>query len=292
MSNNRIVVGVDGSLGARSALLWAVDECRLRRASLFVAHAPDPTDAAVVGAYGEAALRAIDDFGARMLSELVATASAHQPGVPVASLLSHSNAGDALIDLSQDSDLIVVGTRGRGGIVTSMLGSVSHRVAAHAHCPVVVVPQHASLTSGHGRNQVVVGVSHGSSGLAALEFAFEEAWVRRVPLTAVRSTADAKPRDAEQAEFDLQRLADRFPEVEIHVELREQEPADALLSAADRAQLVVVGCHHSDDRWSTRLGPVPSAIVYRAGCPVVIVGRAHSAGPALSMNLRSRASNA
>jgi len=53
------------------------------------------------------------------------------------------------------------------------------------------------------------------------------------------------------------------------------EPAEALLRAAQDAQLLVVGCHHSDDRWSTRLGPVPTSILHRSPCPVVVVGAAH-----------------
>src|SRR6266496_287884 len=141
VTSNRIVVGVDGSPGARSALLWAADECRVRRQMLLVVHAPDLADTVAVNHADEPAVRSLDEVGERMLSEHAAAASARQPSVVVTTLLGRTPAADALIGLSADSELIVVGTHGRGGIISSILGSVSYRVAAHAHCPVAVVPE-------------------------------------------------------------------------------------------------------------------------------------------------------
>jgi nucleotide-binding universal stress UspA family protein len=59
----------------------------------------------------------------------------------------------------------------------------------------------------------------------------------------------------------------------VELTLADSDPASALPEAAREAQLVVVGCHHSEDRWSTRLGPVPAAIAHRAPCPVIVVGQ-------------------
>ena len=303
MTSNRIVVGVDGSVGARSALLWAADECAVRGQLLTIVHAPDAADADSVASIGEPRLRALDELGERMLSEHAAAASARQPSVPVITMLSHASAADALIELSLDSSLIVVGTRGRSGIVTSILGSVSHRVAAHAHCPVAVVPEQPARRRDVVAQRVVAGVSATQSGRLALEFAFEEAQRRGAVLVTVRAWGEPddapeavsidreKARAADLLRRDLEPFTARYPDVTTEPMLVTAEPSDALLRAASNAQLVVVGCHHSEDRWSTRLGPVPSAILHRAACPVVVVGecRAEPAaggrGNALVMHL-------
>jgi nucleotide-binding universal stress UspA family protein len=184
VTSNRIVVGVDGSAGARSALLWAADECRVRRQMLLVVHAPDLADADAMAP----AIRSLDEIGERMLSEHAAAASARQPSVVVTTLLAHIPAADELIALSADSELVVVGTHGRGGIISSILGSVSCRVAAHAHCPVAVVPERRMPRRDVRPPRVVVGMSAATSGQVALEFAFDEAQRRGATLVAVQAS--------------------------------------------------------------------------------------------------------
>ncbi|HEY3715536.1 MAG TPA: universal stress protein [Jatrophihabitantaceae bacterium] len=140
MISNSIIVGVDGSSGARSALRFAVDECRLRRRTLIVAHTPDLDD--LMPASGEHFERAaLAELGERLLRDHAASASARQPGVVVTTRLLAMPAAEALIEMSEHADLIVAGRRTRGDIAASILGSVSHRVAAHAQCPVVVIPE-------------------------------------------------------------------------------------------------------------------------------------------------------
>jgi nucleotide-binding universal stress UspA family protein len=268
---NRIVVGVDGSVGARTALVWAVDECRLRRRTLLIVHAPDGAAAATPG---EPSLRALDELGERLLGAHAAAASARQPGVAVTTMLSHEPAADTLVVLSGDAELLVVGTHGLGGNLASILGSVSHRVAVHAHCPVAVVPEQLVLNGGGPpASRIVVGVSATVSGRAALEFALEEAVRRDATVVAVRAGDEPATVNRAALSRDLAPLLERYPRARVEPDLVTAEPAEALLAAARDAVLVVVGCHHSDDRWSTRLGPVPSAILHRVPCPVVVVGQ-------------------
>ncbi len=287
MNTNRVIVGVDGSVGARSALLWAVDECRVRRATLLVVHAPfagldlgAPLDRAI--------MRGLEERGEKLLAEHAAAASARQASVPVTSVLRKDAPADALIELSGDAALVVVGTHGRGGIVSSILGSVSYRVAAHSHCPVAVVPEQPRLRVQAPAPRIVVGISSARSGRFALEFAIDEARRRNATLVAVRAWGEPddsllaeldatvadrwKARAGEHLHADLAALTTEYPDVTIEPVLASVEPAQALLRAARDAQLVIIGCHHSDDRWSTRLGPVPSAILHRSPCPVIVVG--------------------
>lgn len=142
--SGRIVVGVDGSDGARAALAWGLDEARLRGAAVDVVHAWHAPAPVVPGPYG--AGPAVDDEmadSARVAAERVLEhqlQAADTTGVEVEPLLPSASASDALIDIARGADLLVVGTRGRGGFAGLLLGSVSQQISHHAPCPVVIVP--------------------------------------------------------------------------------------------------------------------------------------------------------
>lgn len=134
----RIVVGVDGSAGSRQALLWAVEEARLRDARLDVMHAwHEP----YVGGYPYTALSydpgEWETSARKLLHGMLADVDTG--GVTVEEVLVHDLAARALIEAAKGADLVVVGTRGRGGFSGLLLGSVSNHVVHHAPCPTVVV---------------------------------------------------------------------------------------------------------------------------------------------------------
>jgi nucleotide-binding universal stress UspA family protein len=270
---NGIIVGVDGSSGARAALSWAADEARVRGLALLLLNAPNLADLALVRAAGEPGLRALDDAADQLLDELTSRASAEQPGVAVSSLLSHSSAADALIDLSMGAAMMVMGSRGHGSLTAGVLGSVSTRVAAHAHCPVIVVPHQPHLQQNNDSSPpIVVGMSDTVAGRRAMDFALDEASCRGADVLAIRAGADAEAHAMKQVLDDYR---GEYEDLRITGHLVPAEPAEALLSAAHSAQLVVIGCRHSDDRWSTRLGPVATTVLHNAPCPVVVIGDVH-----------------
>ena len=138
----RVVVGIDGSTGARNALRWAIADARLRGAVLDVVHAWHPP---YLGGHPYAVPAPDPDLyeGAarQVLHEAVAAEDTHGLAQPVQEILTLAgSAASALLEASKGADLVVVGSRGLGGFGELLLGSVSHQVAHHATCPVVVVP--------------------------------------------------------------------------------------------------------------------------------------------------------
>jgi nucleotide-binding universal stress UspA family protein len=136
----RIVVGVDGSEGARRALLWAMKEARLRGASIEAVnawHVPYLD----YGAYVPAVDPAIFHAAARQVLN-DAVGSVDQSGLvrPIECAAAQGTAAVALFEVAKGADLLVVGARGLGGFTGLLLGSVSHQVAQHHGCPVVIVP--------------------------------------------------------------------------------------------------------------------------------------------------------
>lgn len=162
-----IVVGVDDSPGARKALAWAVGEARLRGAALRVVHvhkreewagpvyfpsqhaaptapleaAGEPSRMELAGVlHAQEVLREAAYARAEaLLDELLGEVGV--AGVQVEStVVQERHPADVLRELSSEAELLVVGSRGRGGFGELLLGSVTHALVLHATCPVVVVP--------------------------------------------------------------------------------------------------------------------------------------------------------
>jgi nucleotide-binding universal stress UspA family protein len=139
-----IVVGVDHSAGAKAALRFALEEARLRQATLRVVHA---WQFGYIGATGlEGALPAVggelEDFRRGAEAALEATlrdVGADKDGVAIERRVDQGTAAAVLVEESRGADLLVVGSRGHGGFAQLLLGSVSQQCAQHAFCPVVIV---------------------------------------------------------------------------------------------------------------------------------------------------------
>jgi nucleotide-binding universal stress UspA family protein len=145
MSPGRIVVGVDGSEGARRALRWAVDEARLRDAALeaiFVFTLP-PSGAGI-GMAPEYVGPQIDqierDAAEELRSEIDAVIPREERNVETITRVESGRPSEVLVKSARTADLLVVGARGIGGFRGLLLGSVSQQCVTHAPCPVVVVP--------------------------------------------------------------------------------------------------------------------------------------------------------
>ena len=143
MAKQRIVVGVEGSGGARAALKWAVEEARYRDAVVEIVTAYLPTYVPAAPDFGFVPLDPVDlvDEIRKMQSEVVdeVTADLDTSGVEITRTLVKGRAADMLIQASEGAALLVVGDRGRGGFRGLLLGSVSNQCAQHSTCPVVII---------------------------------------------------------------------------------------------------------------------------------------------------------
>ena len=136
-----IMVGVDGSPPSRKALTWAAAEAADHGANLVVLTVWHPTLLPPMGSGGvppspvpDPRQRATEDLLTVIKAEL-----GEDPPMLVQPRVEQGHAAEVLIEHSADADLLVVGTRGRGGFKGLLLGSVSQHVAAYAKCPVTVV---------------------------------------------------------------------------------------------------------------------------------------------------------
>lgn len=139
-----IVVGVDQSEGAKAALRFALEEAKLRRATLRVVHA---WQYGYIGATGvEGAYPALGgDIKELRAGAETALAETLRESIPEADTVEierrvvEGRPAAVLVAESRDADLLVVGSRGHGGFSELLLGSVSQQVSHHAACPVVIV---------------------------------------------------------------------------------------------------------------------------------------------------------
>lgn len=137
-SAGRIVVGTDGSLHSVRALRWAFDQAQERGVGVIAVRAwLSPTT------YGSTFLvdewRQLKKEAQEALAESLAPWREQFPGVDVVERSVPGEPATALIDESAGAELLVVGSHGRGGFGGLLLGSVSHAVLHHAHCPVAVL---------------------------------------------------------------------------------------------------------------------------------------------------------
>ena len=156
-----VVVGVDGSEPSRAALAWAANYAEERDATLHVVNVyrvsddPNPHDVGMVG--GESGVhfqeqqaklaqgwRAEHDRYAREQAEakvnhMVEELESPTPDRVTAVAVEGRRPAKALIEAAEGADLLVVGSRGRGGFAGLVLGSVSQQLAGYAPCPLLIV---------------------------------------------------------------------------------------------------------------------------------------------------------
>ncbi|EWM10221.1 universal stress protein [Kutzneria sp. 744] len=283
-----VIVGFDGSDSAMQAVCWAAREAEDRGIPLSIVYATAldsvrvPAGVPLPRPYHQAVL----EIGQQYLAEATAAAEAAAPKVEIDTRLSHTRAAPALIGLSSQAQEIVVGSRGLGGFTGLLVGSTAVALAAHGHCPLVVV-RGTRLDGPPG--PVVVGVDGSPESSAATAFAFQAAARRGAPVVAVHAWLDTvvesawqrattgadRPHEAdEQQQWLTEQLAPhraQHPDVDVRHRVVLHGPARALLHEAAGAQLVVVGSRGHGGFRGLLLGSTSQALIQHSPCPVAVV---------------------
>lgn len=290
MSTNHhgaIVVGVDGSIHSHEAVRTAARFGRRENRRLHIMHAyhisPTVYPAWGVGVDMNTYLAGLRDAAREVVDEAEHLAHEVVPELEVTTLLTASDAREALVSASRTAHMVVVGSRGLGPVRSMLLGSVSMWLTQHAMCPVLVV--RPPVISGAAR--IVVGADGSELSTAALEYAFSQASIQDVPLTVVhcfsttfrggygltgRADDDLDDLSGERLAVteSVAGLREKYPDVEATFELRQRAAAAQLVDASRQASLVVVGARRQS---ATGLfsGSVSRPVIEHSHCSVAVI---------------------
>jgi nucleotide-binding universal stress UspA family protein len=301
-----IIVGVDGSDQSICALVWAAREAERRSTTLHLVTAY--TIPVFVASSMDAGYATVDDDVIRegaqaVLDQAKVLVSDH--GIEVRTRVEVGDAAGVLLELSEEAELVVLGSRGRGGFVGRLLGSVSSAVPGHAKCPTVVVPLCCAPRLGETgvelppdkrrlcppeeeiEKAVLVGVDGSEQARMASLVAAEQATALGMPLHAVCALPPftgslawvPAPLDREalheeinvQLEAGREWLKSHFPDLAITVELRDGAPVEVLAEAAGRAELTVLGTRGRGGFAGMLLGSTSQGVLQHARGPVMVV---------------------
>ena len=288
-----VVVAFDGSEHAQNALTWAAGQARSENRRLVILEAVEPMSANTrtmllsTGIHPETLQDQIIGEAHDRIAAAAQELTGANPGLEVIPVVRVGDPRDLALAAGSRADVLVLGSRGRGPVRSLLLGSTSVAVARHATCPVVVVrPDQRPAGTRHG---VLVGADGTEHSLPALERAYREAAARDLPVTvmhafwdllAAGTAAHLVPQERGQEETEeLQVLlaesvsgfSEKYPDVEVHLQLARGLVEEALATGARDADLVVVGRHRTGPLRAILRGSVSTAVLEHAECPVMVV---------------------
>ncbi|NKQ51813.1 universal stress protein [Amycolatopsis sp. K13G38] len=139
-----VVLGVDAGPSSEEAIAFAFEEASWRGVPLVAVHAWDDRFLAAVFEETRHELHwpAVEDHERELLAQRLAGWQEKYPDVRVDRVVRRGRAAEQLLDLADHAQLIVVGSRGRGGFSGLLLGSTSQAIMSYALCPVLVARHH------------------------------------------------------------------------------------------------------------------------------------------------------
>jgi len=289
-----IVVGYDGSPGARLALDWAVETAKRDDRQLTLLHCVGLTMTPTFRAYDPGIQAHVyDEMSRSVLAEAIdiATKTLDRKDVHPLSLIG--GAAAELVGISSRADLVVTGSRGHGAVSGGLLGSTSYAVTAHAHCPAVVVRGPSVIHAGPSR-PVVVAFDDSKNSHKALEAAVQiaaageaslhvvavdnvgglEAWPETDTILGREEMIDQMHLHVGQVLRDVADDARRgHPGLDVQTAVLGggAGPAIAAYAVDMKAGLVVMGSRGHGGFTGMLLGSVSHRVVHDAPCPVMVI---------------------
>jgi nucleotide-binding universal stress UspA family protein len=200
------------------------------------------------------------------------------------------------VQASTTAAAVVLGAGARAAVTRAVLGSVSHQVATHGHCPVVVV-RHRASEDGAGAGQIVLAMDDSESSTPAVEYAFAAASRQRRELTAVHAwwreylggVMAHSPWEGDWSEVaqELEQMmeqalagwCEKYPDVPVHRHLVRGHAVQMLVQESEGAALLVVGSRGHGGFPGLLLGSVSNGLLQHADCPVAVVHQLPAVGP-------------
>ncbi|QOV44686.1 universal stress protein [Streptomyces chromofuscus] len=297
-----VTVGLDDSPESRAAAEWAAREALLRGLPLKIVYAQEPTPKQVA----RTPLLDLDSYrhwAQQLTQEAADGIRLRHPGIEVTTEQLTGTVADVLCEAAGFAELLVLGSRGLGGLGGFMVGSVSLGVVARAERPVVLVRAQEQATDEHRTDPagvpsaaapfrpVVLGLDIDHPDDTLLEFAFDAAARREAALRVIhawpapatsfyRFAGDVELHDTfERGQASLlskvlRAWRQKFPDVEVIEASRCGSAAQVLVNGSRDASLVVVGRQIRTGSFGAHIGHVTHAALHHITAPVAVV--AHS----------------
>ncbi|WP_330342938.1 universal stress protein [Streptomyces sp. NBC_00557] len=295
-----ITAGLDGSPESLTAADWAAREALLRDLPLHLVHALGRQLYAPLGGATQPSLSPGEQIrrADRMLRETEAVIARRHPGLQITTDSLTEEPVTALLGAAGTADLLVLGSRGLGGVTGFLVGSVAQAVVADSRRPVVLVrgglrSEDERQPGGFGSGaapfrDVVLGLNSTAPNDTVMGFAFEAASQRAARLRVVHGRSPELPyydnggdlnaelHDELTGEMHralaeaLEPWRHKFPGVEVTEQAVIGKAGSHLVEASRDASLVVVGRR----RRRTPIGPVTHAVLHHATAPVAVVPHA------------------
>ncbi|MEV8031786.1 universal stress protein [Streptomyces sp. NPDC086182] len=288
-----IVVGLDGSPESLAAAEWAALEALRTDAHLRVVHAwlwrprvyaplagvsiPPPTADDPERVWAE-----------RLPHETAAQLAALHPGLSVSAERVAEQPVTVLLAAAENTALLVLGSRGLGGVHGFLVGSVAQALVARSRTPIVLVREGAAPEGDHETRDVVLGLDLEHPDASVIAFALRAATHRATDLRVVHglslppyygysgaSGAGVKEELLAEAQRQLTEVLspwrEKFPDVQVREQAVIGGAGPHLVEASQNAALVVVGRRNRQSPVGAHIGPVTQAVMHHSTAPVAVI---------------------